>query len=189
LPATLHYTPKIKSIEMTILKRFLFYSLLALPCFATAQRSCNFKIDTSKILLNENLDKFLSKLQTDRFTTLNDKNAIPKNVKKELDCLTKKFSIANPDQEYACCCTSSGKLPRRKLIFLSKSQDMLVLTYLTGGFGVSTHLLFIQFDNDKIIDLWTGFGSQSLKSNKDIENFIKERRNKEWGLHTNMVYL
>jgi hypothetical protein len=62
------------------------------------------------------------------------------------------------------------------------------MTYLIGGIGVSTHLVFIQFDNEKIIDIWAGLGSEGLKSNKDIEKFIKELRNKEWGLNTNIVY-
>ena len=188
LPATLFEVSKVQSVIMTILKRVFIFFLLTLPFCVTAQKSCDFKIDTSKILLNENLDKFISKLQTEKFTVYNNKNEIPKSVKKSLDCLTKKFSIANPNQEYACCCTSSAKLPRRKLLFLSKSEDILVMTYLTGGFGVSTHLVFIQFDNDKIIDLWAGHGSESLKSNKEIEQFIKELRNKEWGLNTNIVY-
>ena len=125
------------------------------------------------------------KLKTSRLITIKKQF---QNVKETLDCLTKKFSIANPNQEYACCCTSSDKLPRRKLIFLSKSQDVLVMTYLTGGFATSTHLLFIQFHNEKIIDLWTGYCSDDLKSNKDIVKFIKQVRNKDV-LNTNLVYL
>ena len=138
--------------------------------------------------MNENLDKFILKLQTESFTTFNNKNAIPKEIKDILDCLTKKFSIANPDQEYACCCTSSDKLPQRKLIYLSKSQNTLVMTYFTGGWGVMTHLLLIQFDQDKITDLWSGSCNENIKSNQDIIKYLNDNRNKHWGLNSNMVY-
>lgn len=173
---------------MRILKSLFGCFLLTIPFCVTAQRNCNFQIDTLKIRLSENLDTFVLKLQTEKFTTYNNKDAIPKSVKETLDCLTKKFSIANPNQEYACCCTSSDRLPRRKLIFLSKSKDMLVMTYLTGGFATSTHLLFVQFDDEKIIDLWTSYCPENFKSNKDIIKFAKQIRDKGI-INTYLVYL
>jgi hypothetical protein len=62
------------------------------------------------------------------------------------------------------------------------------MTYFTGGWGVSTHLLLIQFDKDKILDLWAGHCSENLNSNQDIIKYLNENRNKEWGLNSNIVY-
>jgi hypothetical protein len=167
----------------------LFLYILLTFSFSSSAQKCSYTIDTAKILSNKNLDKFISDLQTQKFITINDKKGIPVFIKKQLDCLTKKFSIANPDQEYACCCTSSQKLPSRKLIYLAISGNTLVMSYLTGGFAESTHLLLIQFDNDKILDLWTGHCSENIKSNQGIAKYLTENKNKEWGLNTNLIYL
>lgn len=169
--------------------RFLILSFLTLPMCLTAQRNCDYKIDTSKILSNENLDKFLLKFKIGNFKTFNNKNAIPKNVKKQLDCLARKFSIANPEQEYSCCCTSLARLPNRKLIFLSKSEDVLAMEYLKGGIGVSIHVVFIHFDIKGIVDLWIGRGSGNFETTKDIEGFITAYRKKGLEISKNSINL
>jgi hypothetical protein len=164
------------------------FAFLLLPVLAPAQTRCLCSLDTAKILANENLDGFTYRMRTDAFEVLNDKKAIPVFVKKQLDCLAEGFKIANPDEEYACCCTDFKDLPRRKLIFLAKSKDMLALTYLRGGFGVSTHLLLIRFDKNKIVDIWAGFGHESIQSVPDLLQFIDLNRDAEWGLNTNIIY-
>ncbi len=152
------------------------------------QKNCNCVVDTNRILLNLDLDYFLSGLKSDIHSTP-QKDSIPKFIMDQLDCLTHGFSLANSNQDYQCCCTSSRDLPKRKLLYLAESKDMFVMTYLTGGIGVETHLLLIKFSAGRIEKLWTGFGDHNLRSPKMIASFIKKYRYKEWGLHTNMVAL
>jgi len=170
-------------------KNIVIVLFLVLPFLGMGQQGCKFSLDTTSILLNKTLDNFLLKLQSDSFITFNDKKAIPGFVKNQLNCLSGDFSIANPDQQYQAGCVVIKKLPGRKLLYLAKSNDMLIMTYLTGGWGVSTHILFIKFTCNKIIDLWTGVCLKDLKSKTDILTYIKEHRNKEWGLNSNLVYL
>jgi hypothetical protein len=170
------------------IKLFTF-GLLLFPIIAFGQKSNNFTIDTAKILANENLDNFVQSLRTDTFQNFGDKDAIPKFVKKQLNRLTKGFSIANPNQPWQCCCTSPRRLPERQLNFLAKSKDILVMTYKTGGFGVSTHLLLIRFDNDKIIDLWSGYCWADINKVGDIVSYIDETRKNNRELNTNIVIL
>jgi hypothetical protein len=163
--------------------------LLLFPILSFGQKSTDFTIDTVKILTNENLDDFVQSLQIDTFQISTDKNAIPKHIKKQLDKLTKGFSIGNPNQDWQCCCTSPRRLPERQLNFLAKSADVLVMTYKTGGLGVSTHLLLIRFNNNKIIDLWAGYCWAEVSKVSDIVSYIDETRKHNRELNTNIVIL
>jgi len=173
----------IKTIKLIILGLLLF------PIISVGQKSYSFTIDTAKILANENLDNFVQSLTTDTFQNFVDKDAIPKHVKKQLNKLTSGFSIANPNQAWQCCCTSPRRLPERQLNFLAKSKDVLVMTYKTGGIGVSTHLLLIRFDTDKIIDLWSGYCWADVSKVGDIVSYIAETRKSNRQLNTNIVIL
>ena len=188
LPATQRQYLTLKLI-MTKSIKLIILGLLFYPIISVGQKGNNFTIDTAKILNNENLEDFVQGLKTDTFQIFADKDAIPKHVKKQLDRLTKRFSIANPNQNWQCCCTSPRRLPERQLIFLAKSKDVLVMTYKTGGFGVSTHLLLIRFDNDKIIDLWTGYCWADVSKVDDIVSYIDETRKNNREFNTNIVIL
>jgi hypothetical protein len=174
---------------MTKTIKLIILGLLILPIISFGQKSNSFTIDTVKILNNENLDDFVKSLKTDTFQISSDKDAIPRYIKKQLDKLAKGFSIGNPNQAWQCCCTSPRRLPERQLNFLAKSKDVLVMTYKTGGIGVSTHLLLIRFDNNKIIDLWTGYCWADVSQVSDIVSYIDETRKNNRELNTNIVIL
>lgn len=174
---------------MTKTIKLITFGLLLFPIIAFGQKNSNFTIDTAKILANENLDNFVQSLRKDTFQNFGDKDAMPRFIKRQLSRLTNGFSIANPDKPYRCCCTSPGRLPKRQLNFLAKSKDVLVMTYKTGGIGVSTHLLLIRFDNEKIIDLWSGYCWADIKNVGDIVSYIDETRKNNRELNTNIVIL
>ncbi|MDB5276127.1 MAG: hypothetical protein JWR61_1082 [Ferruginibacter sp.] len=173
---------------MTKINYFILLLFLTLSYNSFGQNNCGVTVDTIKILLDENLDTFLSDLQSESFQSYTDKKKLPAFIKQQLDCLTKdKFSLANPNEDYRCCCTSSGKLPSRKLLFFSTSKDIFLITYLTGGIGISTSILMFKFQGDRIIDLWTGYGFPEFKSKDDVIKHIKLKRKKEFGLHSNFI--
>ncbi|CAN5701613.1 hypothetical protein BH11BAC3_BH11BAC3_36450 [soil metagenome] len=172
---------------MTKNNYFIFFLFLTLPSITLGQNNCGITVDTTKIFLDKNLDGFISDLQSQSFQTFSDKKQIPQSIKQQLDCLTKdKFSIANPNEGYRCCCTSSQKLPQRKLLFFSQSKDIFLIIYLTGGVGVSTTILLLKLEGDKIIDIWTGYGFPEFKSKDEVIKHIKEKRKTEFGLHSNL---
>lgn len=174
-------------MKKNLLNCILF--LITLNLFA--QKNCEYKIDKNKILQNLNLDSFIQKLKRENFTVYNDKKSIPNNVQKELVCIATEFTIANPKENYQSDCNVLEELPKRQLIFLAKSENILIMTYATGGIGTSTHFLFIQFDSEKIIDLWSGVGIGIIKhkSIEEIAEFISSQRNKKWGLNTNIIII
>ena len=165
------------------------YSLLLLPfllllsSFAVAQKSCRLSVDTTRILLNQGLDDFISKIETAEFKSYSDYCLIPELIRGPLDCLTNNFSIAKPNEEFRCCCTSSRLLPKRKLVYLGLSKNIFMMTYLTGGFAVSTHILLIKYDNERILDMWTGMGENDLTSKEAVLTFVKKNRHNYVRLH------
>lgn len=155
-----------------------------LSSYSFAQNNCGITVDTMKIYLDENLDDFISDLQTQKFKTSKDKNQIPGSIRQYLNCLTSdNFSIANPNEEYRCCCESSQKLPKRKLLFFSGSKGTFLITYLTGGVGVSTKIVMLKLQDDKVIDLWTGYSFTEFKSKDQVVKYIKAKRRIKFGLH------
>jgi hypothetical protein len=154
--------------------KLLAVGILLLPAMMLGQK--DFVIDSARILSNENWSEFVHSLKTDSFEIFTDKAAIPGFVKKELHRLAHGFSIANPHEPYQCCCTSPDHLPARQLSFLAKSKDVLVMTYKTGGIGVSLHLLMIRFENNEVVDLWSGYCWADVKSVGDVLWFIEESK-------------
>ncbi len=172
---------------MTKTIKLIILGLLLFPICSLGQN--NYTIDTVRILTNENLNNFVQNLKTDTFQISSDKDAIPRHIKKQLDKLAKGFSIGNPNQDWQCCCTSPRHLPERQLNFLAKSENVLVMTYKTGGWGVSTHLLLIRFDHKNILDLWTGYCWADVSKVSDIVSYIEETRKSNRELNTNIVIL
>ena len=58
-----------------------------------------------------------------------------------------------------------------------------MMTYLTGGFAVSTHILLIKYDNERILDMWTGMGENDLTSKEAVLTFVKKNRHNYVRLH------
>lgn len=173
---------------MTLVKNFITILSLTFSLHAFGQKNCDYKIDTAKILLNENLDSFLVGIQQGTFSISHNKKDIPSFIKKQLDCLTNNFSIANPNKPFNATDIYDERLPDRQLLFIALNKELFIMTYLRGGFGEQTHIVFIKFQDNKIIDLWTGVCLEDLKSKDQILKYIKTYRNKKWGLNTNMIY-
>jgi hypothetical protein len=172
-----------------------------------------FVIDTSAILNNNNLKSLISDLEK---TDLDEKKTvaeIPSFIKSFLDSLTDNFSIANPDEDWQVGCVIIGKqiqkkvydkntgdtlieitfdnsepLPSRQLIYLGIGKNIALMTYYTGGIGKSEHIIIIKFDDEKIVDFWCGNILTDLTNKAEILKYLKDNKDKQWGLNTNIIY-
>ena len=63
----------------------------------------------------------------------------------------------------------------------SESRGMFLITYLTGGVGVSTKILMLKLQDDKVIDLWSGYSFSEFKSKGQVVKYIK-KKNSVWSL-------
>lgn len=177
---------------MNLYRCFCLLALLFLFTTSNAQNldNCGLAIDEQAILADKNLDDFIQKLKTDSFTVHTDKQEIPKRIIRQLSCLMSSARpfMANPNEKYQQYDVIVKNLPARQLIYLAKSQDILAMSYKSGGRASGRHILLIKFNKGGIVDLWTGFGEGPLSSNAEIIESIQQLRGKEWGLHTGVVY-
>ncbi len=148
------------------------------------------KIDTFVILTHQNLDPLLAELEKTDLKTYRQVSDIPVFLVNFLETIIKdSFSIANPNEDWQFGCDASDGLPSRQLIYFGLADNIALLTYLTGGIGVSEHILIIKFSSEKITDFWCGNVMADLTNKEEILKYIEENRDKKWGLGTNMIYL
>jgi hypothetical protein len=143
-----YYLSDIRMKTLTIISIWLLtlYS-------ANAQKNCYYKIDTQKVMNCENLAYLVHKLETEKFTVGWDLSKLPLHVKKQLNCFDISFVRENPgvpDWIY---------VPHeRKLYFYALNDDLFLLTYYKGHFGVgSAHILIMRFENKHLVDLFNGY--------------------------------
>jgi hypothetical protein len=150
----------------------------------------SFKIDTLVILTHQNLDPLLRDLEKTDLKTFRQVRDIPVFLINFLKVITKdSFSIANPNEDWQVGCNVTDGLPSRQLIYFGLAENIALLTYLTGGIGESEHILIIKFSSEKITDFWCGNIMANLTNKEEILKYIKENRDKKWGLGTNIIYL
>lgn len=173
-----------------------------------------FVIDTNAILNNNNLQSLIEELEKTDLTEKKTVAEIPSFIKSFLDSLTDNFSIANPDEDWQVGCVVMGKeiqkkvydkktgdtliqitfdnshpLPSRQLIYFGLGKDIALMTYYTGGIGKSEHIIIIKFDNTTFVDFWCGNILTDVKNKAEILKYLKENKDKDWGLNTNIIYL
>ena len=148
-----------------------------------------YKIDTTTILNNKNLQPLIDLLEKSDLSEKKNVSALPTFIKSFLNNLTDSFSIANPGENWQVGCVVDQPLPSRQLIYLGIGKDIALMTYYTGGFGKLEHVLIFKFSNDKILDFWCGnITSDNIMNKKEIVKYLKDNKDNEWGLNTNMVY-
>ncbi len=145
-------------------------------------------IKPSEIFDNKNLPSLIQKLEKTELTTKNDKAKIPEIILNFLNSLSNDFSIANPNEKWNATDVIIDKdLPRRKLIYFGEGKNIALMSYYSGGIGKSTKILIFEFDNEKIIDFWSGNVLVDFDNKNEILEFLKNNTNKRWALNSNIL--
>lgn len=160
-------------------------------------------IDTSLILRNSNLTSLIQELESKQLKSENTYSEMPQIIQIFLDSLTGKFDIADPGEKWLVGCTrmivetkindtiaevilDESSLPSRVLVYLGTSENIVLITYYTGGVGKSAHTLIIKYQDDNIIDLWKGNGPYDTQDKTTIIEFLKKEENSSY---QNLFYL
>ncbi len=139
-------------------------------------QECGFDSNESITKSNKKMEWFVKRLTKQKLTITNDKNDIPILVKKQLDCFTNGFEIANPDENHQSDCTSEEGIPSRHLIILAKNDIYLVLNYNTYNLGISGHNIWIKYDKNGITEFWAGssIGGLVVDSKFDLDKYFRK---------------
>jgi hypothetical protein len=159
------------------------------PITSIRQAGDSLAINQVVILENKNLNAFISDLKKSPMVLGKRVKRIPEIVKNFLISFSRdKFSIADPGKDWNCCDGSwDDNLPNRELISVGTDGRLFLITYLTGGIGEVAHIILIRYNNDRIIDFWTGIGNKKLSTKAQILKYLNTNKNKHWGLNINVI--
>ena len=150
-----------------------------------------FQFDTFVILLNKNLDYLIKCLENGGLKESKNIDDIPFFIRDALNNWTDdNFSIANPNEEWQSTdIIFDTTLPNRNLLYMGIGENIFLISYYLGGnIGTSRHILIIKHENEKITDFWCGSSLESLDKKLEILEYIRNNKDKPWGLNTNMIY-
>ena len=149
-----------------------------------------YELDTTVILSNQNLPFLIKELEKEELIQQDRYENTPKVVRNLLNKLTGKFDIANPGKKWQVGCVHMGKpLPSRQLVYLGVSEELLLMTYYTGGIGKAANTMIIKYKKGTIIDFWKGHAPYNTDNKDEIISYLKGNMNITWGLNTNVIYL
>jgi hypothetical protein len=129
------------------------------------------KVEPEIITQNKNLKNFVIDLQNSKIQLSNKISILPNKIQTFLDQYSKDgFTMAAVGGPWNCCCFRDDKLPNRQLVCNGNDGHLFLISYLTGGIGVSSHLILIKYENDRVIDFWF---CNTLAKLEDKEGIIK----------------
>lgn len=149
----------------------------------------HYTIDTTTIVSNSNLQILIDNLEKSDLTEKKTVAEMPVFIQSFLDNLTESFSIANPGEDWQEGCIIGEPLPARQLIYFGLGAEMALMTYYTGGFYASEHILIFQFNGNEMIDFWCGNTLTDVTHKTEIIHYLKTNKDKHWGLNTNIIHL
>ena len=172
-------------------QKVLFFILMFIGTYHNAFCQGIFKqrvfvLDEDRILDDENLDFFIEKLNSGEFTTLKSTKEIPHFIRKQMRWLNDK-NLADFNEPYQDDCSASLELPRRQVTFLAKSNDVFIISYVTGGIATTAYTALIYYSRKRVIDAWVAYSWYDISSVSAILEWIHKERYREYSLHENFL--
>lgn len=170
----------------------VFVVLLFLSHTGVSQ-DITFKRWEKKILSNDSFIRILSSLKEESFEVSYDKKDVPKSLRNILErwnderkCpFGNEVKFANPNEDFESTdCALDPQLPTRQIILILKNNKHVVITYKHGGIGLHNHILWAEFQNGFVKDIWVGVASKCLDSKAKIQETLNDKTE---NLNTNLV--
>lgn len=138
----------------------------------------NLPVDTTNYPeLRANVKRLVNDIQSASLLEKSTVQLIPNYILNYMDTVSNGFTIANPDEEWQVGCTVDKPLPSRQLIYFAMSDEIAVMTYRTGGWGVCGHLAVFEIENSTVKNSWIQYAPDTLDSKKDIIAFLNTPQN------------
>lgn len=151
------------------------------PISSIKQIGDSISVNQMMILKNENLNGFIQDIQKVPLTLSRSVHKMPSLVRSFLESFcADKFTIANPDADWNCCCDQNDSLPNRKLICSWNNEHLFMISYLTGGIATTQHLVLVKYNNKFIKDFWTGIVEGNLNDQNEIIKSLKANKIQHW---------
>jgi hypothetical protein len=160
---------------------------------AASQSPARYRIDTNAILTNRYLPRLLILARGTALHEFQSAQALPPCIRSFLTSSQKGQTVAIADvggKYEATDALSGDQLPRRQLLYLGVSKDVVLLAYNLGGFASTECVLLFRLQDQHVCDFWTGHitGQHRQTTKESILRYLQAHKEEHWGLNTNIVY-
>jgi hypothetical protein len=150
---------------------FIIFLIGPIICFGQVDFS-NKEYWQQKIL-NDNILPMVRQSLNEEFTEFNDITRIPEDLIKILETWKgSEISFANPNEEYNKTDVVDDLLPNRQLTSIYLNLNHAFVLYNHGGFGFHKHIIWCEFDEEKIIDIWICNYNTTITDISSIKAFL-----------------
>jgi hypothetical protein len=137
-----------------------------------------FAEDTT-FIIDPELDSLTARLQTSTLAETKNQLNIPVFIRNFLDTLWNGFSLANYGEPWQEGCTVMPDEPTRELVYFAHNAELALMSYNSGGWGKTNHILIMELENSAVTSYWHGYGNDSLHTEAAIISFL----NSNDGIH------
>jgi len=147
-------------------------------------------LDTVAILTNRYLSHWLDEAQKAPLVAHRSAQALPAGVRSFVERITSEaFTLANPGEKYQeTDVVYEHGLPTRQLVYLGVGDSLVVLAHYLGGYGASERVLLFKMREQKVVDCWTGFVQGKADTKESILQYLRENKDRKFGVNTNILY-
>lgn len=161
---------------------------------AAQQAGREYVLDTMAIVANERLDTLLNLAEHRSLVSFTSAQALPPVVAgffQARGSADRPFVMADVGAPFAKTdAILDPTLPRRQLVYLGVSPDFVLLSYYSGGIGLSQSVVIFQLQGQRIKDLWHGYMGGDPKTKAELllqvrkshEDLYRRRLNNSSGL-------
>jgi hypothetical protein len=151
-------------------------------------------LDTLAIVSNQRLDTLLSLAEQRALVSHSSTQALPPVVAgffQTRGSADRPFILADVGAPFeATDVILDERLPSRQLVYLGVSPDLVLLSYYSGGVGLSQSVVIFRLQGHTIQDLWHGYVGGNPKTKAELlqqvrrkhEELYRQQRNNSGGL-------
>lgn len=157
------------------------------------QQHAQYKIDTTAILTNSRLPQLLVQVRRAPLVKHQSAQALPLVITSFFASFNKgrPLPIADVGGKFeATDFLVDTTLPRRQLLYLGISKNIVLLAYNLGGMSCTERILIFRLQGSSIQDFWTGGVKERQRqtTKEGILHYLQVHQQEDWGLNTNIVY-
>jgi hypothetical protein len=140
-------------------------------------------LDTLVLITSRNLQALLTEAEETELVSYTAAKAVPPVVQAFLEArggVTRPFIMADVGSPFEKTCTPLDEaLPRKQLVYLGVSPDLVLLSYYSGGIGLAQHVVIFQLQGLHIRDVWNGYVQNDPKTKAELLKQVVVQHNEQ----------
>ena len=129
------------------------------------------------LVTNRDLPTLLAKVEQDSLVSYTAVQHLPPAVATFLATHAHQARMADVGAPFAkTCARDDENLPTRQLVYLGVGQEMVLVSYYCGGFGLSQRVALFQLQGHTLRNAWGGFVTDDPNTKAALLHQIRHRQ-------------